>query len=195
MRQGAIWRQHAIVLGLAAVFLLANVAFLAADRAIEGARVAALERTKDDLAAQVEATEKQAQQAVLARGRLAEVHDALEVFYSKKVGPQDDRLPKIVEEIHKITRGVGLVPHSISYSYDQVSNLGLIRMTVSFSVTGDYATVRRLIRAFETDPNWLALTQLALSEEGSGSGQTVIRLTAASYFSSAAGLRRPARTS
>jgi Tfp pilus assembly protein PilO len=195
VRQGAVWREHAIFLGIAAVFLLANVVFLAADRAIEGARVRALESTKDELTGRVEATEKQARQSVLVRSRLTEVHDALETFYSKKVGPQDDRLPEIVAEIHRITRGVGLVPHQIGYGYAPVTKLGLIRMTVSFSVTGDYATVRRLIHAFETDRQWIALTQMALAEEGGGSGQTIIRLTAATYFSAPAQNGRPARAS
>jgi Tfp pilus assembly protein PilO len=178
-----IWRQRAGLLTFASLFLLANVGFLVGSRSIRAARKQALENRRASLTSQVAAREAEAKKLTEQRDRLAQVSEAIDDFYGRRVGSRRQTLAPLVQEVHTVMRKAGVAPNSISYSTSSLRNLPLTEMSISFSFRSDYARFKRLLAAFEVNPRWLVVRDVGLSRDSETVGEVQVRLALATYFS------------
>jgi hypothetical protein len=55
-------------------------------------------------------------------------------------------------------------------------------MAISFGVSGDYATLRKLLQGFENDSRWMVVRQISLGRAGETVASGNIRMNLATYF-------------
>jgi hypothetical protein len=177
------WRRRAGLLVVAALFLVANLAFLLGSRSIRAARRQALEDRRATLTSQVAAREAEAKKLIGARDRLAQVSSAIGEFYGRRVGTRRQTLAPVVEEVHAVMRKAGVAPSSISYSTAPLKSLALSQMLIGFSFQSDYARFKRLLAAFEANPRWIVVREVSLSRDSETVGEVQVRLVLGTYFS------------
>jgi hypothetical protein len=176
------WRERAWLAAPAALFLAANLGYFVAGRAIDASRNAALRRDRANAQARRDSAEADRARAHGEAAHVESVRGAVDAFYARRVGTVDDTMSSTVEEIHQVCRKVGVWPHAISYALASRRGAPLSQMTVSFTVDGDYATLRRLIAAFEQDSRWLVVRSVSLSRRAETLGDGAIALSVATYF-------------
>jgi hypothetical protein len=184
-RNENVWRRRALLLVVAALFLLANVGFLLGSRSIRAARKQALEERRSSLTREVGEREAEAKKLIEQRDRLAQVSSAIEEFYGRRVGSQRETLAPIVDEIHSVMKKFGVSPSTISYSTAPVMGLPLSQMSIGFSFQSDYARFKRLLNAFESNPRWIVVREVSLTRNSEKPGEVQVRLVLGTYFSSA----------
>jgi hypothetical protein len=178
----SVWRQRAGLLTVAGLLLLANLGFLIGSRSIRMARKQALEERRASLTAEVAAKEAEARKLMDQKDRLARVSSVIEDFYGRRVGSRRATLAPIVDEVHSVIRKIGVAPTSIGYSSSVVKGLPLSQMTINFSFKSDYARFKRLLYAFEMNPRWIVVREVALSRDAEGSGEVQVHLVLGTYF-------------
>ncbi len=182
-----IWRERIWVAGPAALFFLANFAFFLGSRAVDASREAALRRDLSAARQRFTAAEQSVRQAGTEQGHIEDVRKAAEEFYGKQIGTVDQTMARTVAEIHEVCRQANVRAHQIGYATQKMSKVPLVEMNVDFSVDGDYATLRRLLRGFEEDPRWLVVRQVQLARKGETVGEGNVHLQVATYFYLSAG--------
>lgn len=176
------WRERAWFVVPAVAFFILNAVFFVAGRTIDARRSDALDR---ELAAARErgASAREArEQAVRQSSRVEGIEQAIEEFYGKRLGTLDETMAAMVDEIHQVCRKSGVRPGQISYGVSGKSGVPMTAMTISFTVTGDYSTLRRLLQNFEDDPRWFVVRSIQVSRQPESVADTVISLMAATYF-------------
>src|SRR5262249_61576723 len=95
--------------------------------------------------------EKEAARLKEQRDRIAGVNRTIQEFYGRKVGRRRESLAPVVDEMHNVFRKTGLFPLQISYVTQPLESLALTEMLVSFGLTTDYPTFKRLLAAIGED--------------------------------------------
>jgi Tfp pilus assembly protein PilO len=179
----SIWRERVVLLVVAGIFLLGNLAFLLGSRSITNSRREALEVRRAALTRDVAAREAEAAKLVGQRERLAQVSSVIDEFYGRRVGSRRATLAPVVEEIHEVMRKAGVSPTSIAYTTAELKELPLSQMLVSFGFQSDYARFKKLVGAFEADRMWIVVREVSLSRNSETTGEVQVRLVLATYFS------------
>ena len=177
-----IWRERIWIVGPAAVFFLANLAFFLGSRAVDASREAGLRRDLSAARQRSAAADQSVRQAGTEQEHIDDVRKAAEEFYGKQIGTVDQTMARTVQEIHDVCRKSNVRAHQISYSVAKMSKVPLLEMSIDFTVDGDYATLRQLLRGFEEDPRWLVVREVQLSRKGETVGEGNVRLKVVTYF-------------
>lgn len=180
---GGIWTKRAGLLAPAGVFLAVNLAFFFYYGSTTRAREKSLEQRRAALEKEVGEQEAEAARLSKQRDRLARASSAIEEFYGRRVGGRRETLAPVIEEIHTVLNRYGVKPAQIGYQTKALPDLPLTEMLVNFTFRGDYATFKRLLRAFETNRRWIVVRDAALARLPEEPGSVDVRLTLATYFS------------
>lgn len=171
----------------AAAFVLINLAGLAAYYLVYSgrgqAKVARFDRlttTHQDLVAERQRLEG-------ARDQLEATKKAIDSFYEGRLGTQAERLTGVIAEIKQLASTAGLEPTTISYASTPIEEQGVVRRSLSFSVSGKYLDLRRLVNLLELSSSFVTLDRIGLSED-SGKGNLRIQLELSALFADPAGI-------
>ncbi|HEX7252189.1 MAG TPA: hypothetical protein VF376_04840 [Thermoanaerobaculia bacterium] len=177
-----VWARRGTLLAVSGLLLAGNLAFFLWYRSTMRQRQVALESRRAALAKDVEATEAEAAHLGRQRGHLLQVSEALDEFYGQRVGPQRETLAPRIDELHAILRRVGISPSDIRYLSTPVKDLPLSEMKISFSFHNDYDQFKKLLAAFESSKQWIAVRQVALSRDQEAAGSVQVRMELSTYF-------------
>lgn len=132
-----------------------------------GARMASLKEYRGDLQSFV--------------GKFENQKLAIESIYSQHFATEAERFTSLLREVRQLARQAGLAPDSFSYPKEELQNEGLVRRNITFSVSGNYEQVRRLINFLELSDQFITLEEIELSGD-SGNDRLEIRLSLSSLF-------------
>jgi hypothetical protein len=111
---------------------------------------------------------------------------ALADFYGKRLGTEKERFTRIVAEIRDLSRTAGLDPTTINYQMEPIEEQGVVQRSLTFTVSGRYLDLRRLINLLELSGSFITLDRVSLSE-GSQGAQLRIALQMSILFAEEAG--------
>jgi Tfp pilus assembly protein PilO len=177
-----LWKERAPAVAAALLFFLANFVYFLAGRAVDASRAESLSRQRQQARARGEAAEQTRQKAAADLAHVQNVRRAAEEFYGRRIGTIDDTVAEVVDEIHKVCRQANVNPHQIGYGVKDRAKMPLKEMTISFAVAGDYGTLRKLLRGFESDPRWVVVRGVQLARRAETTGQGDVHLDLATYF-------------
>jgi len=177
------WRRRLPLAAVAILFAAGNLVFFASYRANMHERRQALEARRDDLRRTVETREAEATRLSGQRQRLSGVSDAMEEFYGRRIGTQEDTLAAVVNGLHEALRENGIEANQISYTTSPVTGLPLTQMRINFPIKCDYSRFKKLLRTFETGKRWIAVHSVAIGREADQPGAVSVQMELVTYFS------------
>jgi hypothetical protein len=178
----SLWRERAWLIAPAILFFLGNLAYFLGGRAVDSSRTEALARARSDARSRLDVAEQAEKKALADAERVEGIRLAEEEFFGKRIGNLNDTIAATVSDIHRVCRIANASPHAIAYAVADRKNAPLTEMAISFGVTGDYATLRRLLQGFENDSRWMAVRQVQLARAGETDASGNIHLNIATYF-------------
>jgi Tfp pilus assembly protein PilO len=191
----AVWRRRLPLLLVAFLFAGGNLALFLTYRSSTHSRRVALENRRDELKRSVGEREEEAERLSTQKERLGGVSAAMEEFYGRRIGTQRATLAALVAEVHETLREAGVTTTQISYSTMPMEKLPLDQMKIMIPIKCDYARFKRLLRAFETGPRWIAVRTVSIQRDAEQPGSVNVQLELATYFSQdEAGGPAPLRT-
>lgn len=179
----AAWRRRLPLAAAALAFAVGNVVFYLSYRANTHERREALEARRDSLKRTVEAREAEAARLTGQRDRLSGVSDAMEEFYGRRIGSQQQTLAAVVAGLHEALKDAGIEASQIAYSAAPVQKLPLTQLRISFPIKCDYARFKKLLRTFETSKRWVAVQSVAIRRDGEQPGVVSVQMELVTYFS------------
>jgi Tfp pilus assembly protein PilO len=191
------WNRRLPLAAAALVFAAGNLVFFLGYRSSTHDRRAALEARRDELKRSVEAREAEATRLSGQRERLSGVSEAMEEFYGRRIGTQEETLAGLVADLHAALKESGIEANQISYTTTTVSKLPLTRMKIAFPVRCDYGRFKKLLKTFETGKRWIAIESVAIRRDTERPGSVNVQMELVTYFSDREGepstpLQRPA---
>ena len=166
----SMWREKRLLLAILGVLLLGNTIFFFTYRVQYERRLQDL----DDRRAQAEARLGQEHgQRLTAERRIASYKktsaDVADI-YNNQWATEAQRLTALITEVKRLAVASQLVPKSISYSRGAVTGDAQRKVrtaaevvTISFTVSGTYQQVRRLINLLELSQQFVIIDQIALT--------------------------------
>jgi len=163
-----IWREKRIPLAILGVLLLANAVFFFTYRVQYENRLSALESDKhaaeqrlEQLRARRAQTERQ-----IATYRKAQAEIA--TIYNERWSTLPERFTALVNEVKRLETASQLIGRSHGFAQSEkdtkeAAGLGTNVVTISFSVQGTYAQVRRLINLLELSDQFVIIDAIGLS--------------------------------
>ena len=151
-----------------------------------GGRAAGLRSQIEEFEAEKARLEALLAQVEGERAAVAAVNESFDLLYGQVFRGLDDRLTDILREIGLATRSAGLLPGSYKYGAEEDKKTGYVRFSIQFSVTGEYAQIRKLIAAVQSSPEFLVVEQIALSgDEAAATQELTVAVGVATYLSEA----------
>lgn len=178
----SLWRERAWLIAPALLFFLGNFAYFLGGRAVDSSRGEALSRERRNAQSRLDAALQAEKKAASDTERVESVRRAEEEFFGNRIGNLNDTIAATVADIHRICRSANVSPHQIAYGVSDQKNVPLTAMGISFGVSGNYATLRRLLQDFENDTRWIVVRQVQLAREGETAASGNIHLILATYF-------------
>jgi Tfp pilus assembly protein PilO len=171
------WRNWAAPLAMVVVAVLALVVY----QVRYAGRVEALDR--ELVAKRASLDQMVAQRGELERAvALTEANrQLLRELYAGRLGPERDRLTRLIAEVKQLAARAGMRPDAISYPVEEIKDYGLLKKSVVFSVGGTYEGLRQMINFLELSSTFLVLEQVSLGEPGMD-GSLGIRLQISTLF-------------
>ena len=182
MRSGGLWKRRAGLLAAVAALLLANLGFFLWYRSTSLARAASLEARRAALAADVDGRVAEAARLTAQKDRLSGVSEAIEEFYGRRVRARRQSLAPVVEEIHAVMKGAGVAPAQISYTTAPLTDPPVVEMRVAFAFKGDYARLKQLLAAFESNRRWIVVREIGLVRDPEVPGAVNVQVKLVTYF-------------
>ena len=188
----SIWRRHlrgwlppllVVLVGLAAL-LVYRLAFAGEARA--GGRQ--LERRE----AEVLRLTQERERTERLVDRLRANQESIERFRGERLATEAERLTRVIAEVKELAKRAGVEPSSIRYPQERLREVGLTRRSVSFSVDGDYAGLRRFINFLELSDMFLTLEEVSLAGRSGESNALRISLRVSTLFLAGSPEPRPA---
>jgi Tfp pilus assembly protein PilO len=176
------WNRRLPLALAALLFAAANLVFFVTYRSNTNERRAALESRRDELARTVTSREAEALRLSSQKERLSGVSEAMEEFYGRRVGTQEETLAALVADLHTVLKEAGIETNSITYATAPVQKLPLKRMRVSFGVKSDYSRFKKLLRSFEQSRRWIAVESVAIRRDTDQPGSVYVQMELATYF-------------
>ena len=185
------FRDRRVVFLVLLVVLAGNVAVLLSYRTFYDERLQALVSEQADLEKRRDEAQRRAKEAEASERRLFETQEALTAFFSETLGKREERIAPLIEEIYATTRAAGLRPDAISYS--STDEPGTDSLTMTFSVAGPYADVKKLLAGLERSKRFLVVEQVSLAGGSTDDPNLVnVSIAVTNYFRP--GSLRPIRT-
>ena len=174
-----IWREKRIPLAFLGVLLLANAVFFFTYRVQYENRLSALESDKhaaeqrlEQLRARRAQTERQ-----IATYRKAQAEIA--TIYNQRWSTLPERFTALVNEVKRLETASQLIGRSHGFAQSEkdtkeAAGLGTNVVTISFSVQGTYAQVRRLINLLELSDQFVIIDSISLgANNGTAADRTL----------------------
>ena len=177
------WRRRLPLAAASLLFAAGNLVFYLSFRANTHERREALEARRDDLKRTVEAREADAARLAGQRDRLSGVSEAMEEFYGRRIGTQQQTLAAVVADLHAALRDTGIEANQISYSTSELKQLPLSQMKITFPIKCDYAKFKKLLRTFETAKRWVSVQSVAIRRDPEQPGVVSVQMELVTYFS------------
>ena len=185
-----LWRDRWRTWGPALVFFLLNLGALAVYQFVYAGRV-------DQLAGRVERLRGNlhglaTQRATLeAKAALVDGNRArIAALYRDRFSTERERLTKTLAEFKELARRAGLRPESITYPEQDLTQFGLVKKSIIFGVSGDYASLRQLIHLLDLSPTFFTLEEVRLNGAHGGQGLDIaLRMSTLFVNENAAGQR------
>jgi hypothetical protein len=117
--------------------------------------------------------EKARADAARDRTDVVAVEAELESTYREVFGTLDGRLVPILRDIGASARSAGMLPASITYSFDKDRHGGTTEFTVSFAVEGTYQQVRTLLGTLQTSSEFLTVKSLSFRGEAEATSNVI----------------------
>jgi Tfp pilus assembly protein PilO len=174
-------RRLPLALG-ALAFAAANLVVFLTYRSSTTERRAALEARREELARTVAAREAEAGKLARQNERLSGVSEAIEEFYGRRIGTQEETLAGLVADLHAALKEAGIEASQISYATSPVPKLPLTRMRVTFPVKSDYGRFKRLLKIFETSKRWIAVESISIRRDTEQPGSVYVQMGLSTYF-------------
>jgi len=185
------FRDRRVLFVILLVVLAGNAAVLLSYRTFYDDRLRALVSEQAGLEKRRDEARRRTESAEVSERRLFETQEALTAFFSETLGRREERIAPLIEEVYATTRAVGLRPDAISYT--STDEPGTDSLTMSFSVGGPYADVKRLLAGLERSKRFLVVEQVALAGGSPDEPDAVrVSITVTNYFRP--GSLRPIRT-
>lgn len=165
-RARSVWRARALLFILLGLLVVVNVAFLASYRLFYDARLEGLRETTRDLEGKRDAARDAAEKVRASGERLASLQNGLEEFYRESLGTRKERLASVIEDVYTITGKAGMRPDDIAFAESEIP--GAERFQLTFAVSGRYPEIKKLLAAFESNPQFLILETVGLASDGTG---------------------------
>lgn len=144
-------------------------------------RRASLESISARAGARLERLEQQGQEMEQFLTQVEQQKQAIAAIYSDHFATEAERFTSLLREVRFLARQAGLQPESFSYPKEEIDDEGLVRRSITFSVSGNYEQVRRLINFFELSDQFITLEVIELSGEAS-TDRLGIRLSFSTLF-------------
>lgn len=166
-----IWREKRIVLIVLGVLLAANLFFFLTYRVQYQSRL-------DDIDTRVESLQQQLEQARLARIRTEkqrqsyqQVERDIDRVFNELWSTQPKRFTIFLGEVKRLAAASNLAPQSYSFSRAtseankgrQRLEIGAVDVETTFSVTGTYQQIRRLINLLELSQQFVIINGITLN--------------------------------
>jgi Tfp pilus assembly protein PilO len=132
--------------------------------------------------ARLERLQEQSREMELFLSQVDQQKQAIAAIYTDHFATEAERFTALLREVRGLARQAGLQPDSFNYPKLMIDGEGLIRRSVSFSVTGTYEQVRRLINFFELSDQFITLEDIELSGGDAGTDRLGIRLSFSTLF-------------
>ncbi len=169
-----IWLLPMVVLGVALLLLLVYQTSFASRRA-------SLESIASRATTRLESMQKDRQDMELFLVQVEHQRKSIEAIYADHFATEAERFTRLLREVRNLARQAGLQPNAFSYPKQVLTGEGLVRRSITFSVTGNYEQVRRLINFFELTEQFVTLEDIQLSGDG-GADRLAIRLSFSTLF-------------
>lgn len=176
------WNRRMALALASLAFAAVNLVVFLTYRSSTNERAAALESRRDELARVVASREAEAEKLAGQKNRLSGVSEAMEEFYGRRIGTQDETLAALVSDLHGFLKDAGVEANQISYSTSPVPKLPLTRMRVAFSVKSDYGRFKKLLRIFEQSRRWIAVDGVTIRRDPEQPGFVYVQMDLATYF-------------
>ncbi len=144
-------------------------------------RRASLENLSAGASLRLEKMKKERQAMELFLGQVDQQKAAIAAIYNDHFATEAERFTALLREVRNLARQAGLLPESFSYPKQVIDDEGLVRRSITFSVTGSYEQVRRLVNFFELSDQFITLEQIQLSGDA-GNDRLAIRLQFSTLF-------------
>ncbi len=171
------WRNWAAPLALAVVGGLALVVY----QVRYAGRVEALDRELAAAQASLDMLAAERGELEQAVTRAEANRELLRDLYAGRLGPERDRLTRMIAEVKQLASRAGMSPDAISYPLEEIKDYGLLKKSVVFSVGGTYEGLRQMINFLELSSSFLVLEGVSLGEPGMD-GSLGIRLQISTLF-------------
>ena len=163
-----IWREKRIPLAILGVFLLANAVFFFTYRVQYENRLSALDADKhaaEQRLEQLRARRTQTEQQIAAY-RKAQAD--LAAIYNDRWATVPERFTALINEVKRLETASQLIGRSHGFAQSEkdakeAAGLGTNVVSISFSVQGTYAQVRRLINLLELSDQFVIIDAIGLS--------------------------------
>ena len=151
-----------------------------------GGRAAGVRGQIEELETEIARLEGLVAQVEGERAAVAQVNQSFDLLYGQVFRSLDERLTNILREIGLATRSAGLLPGAYKYQAEQEQKTGYVRFSINFSVTGEYAQIRKLIAAIQSSPEFLVVESIAFSgDEEAATQELSIAVQVSTYLSEA----------
>lgn len=169
-----IWLAPLIVLG-------ANLLFWGVYETSFASRRASLESISTRAAMRLERLGEQSREMELFLSQVEQQKQAIAAIYTDHFATEAERFTSLLREVRQLARQAGLQPASFSYPKEEIDDEGLVRRSITFSVTGNYEQVRQLINFFELSDQFITLEEIGLTGD-KGTDRLDIRLSFSTLF-------------
>lgn len=169
-----IWLLPVVVLGV-------NLLLLVVYETSFASRRTSLESISTRAGARLEAMQKDRRDMELFLVQVEQQKEAIASIYADHFATEAERFTRLLREVRNLARQAGLLPEAFSYPKEVIEGEGLVRRSITFSVTGSYEQVRRLINFFEISEQFITLEDIQLSGD-IGTDRLDIRLSFSTLF-------------
>jgi type IV pilus assembly protein PilO len=175
----ALWRQNRKGPLVVAALLLLNLLGLVIVSRVVAPRV---EKARSALALeQGRLRQEKAGEAPLESGAsYRQGRSELEQFRQSLL-PREE-LTVFLGEVYSLARDNGLAIDRITYDPEALTEQGLLRYTLRFSVSGGYAQIKKFIFSFEHSDRIMILDKMSLSGEQAEQDRVALQLELTTYF-------------
>lgn len=180
MREGRlveVLRHHRILLGICVGVLVLNLLFHVFVVKGQGEKIEALRGLYLETRQRILIPEKKDQRTLVYNREKA----ALIAFREKL--PPVSGLAGQVEELFGYFRDAGLSTTMLSFSSEPVEGGAFLRYAASFTVTGSYVDIKRMLVRLRSSPNLFCIEKLTINRKQGENGVVDMGLTLATYFS------------
>lgn len=123
---------------------------------------------------------KDVRRAQAIRDHLPEVRRQYEEFFTKELRPAATGYSEIVADLNGIAREAGLRTGGLTFAQHEVSNRGVMEISISGTVEGAYPNLVSFINGLERSSSFYALESLELASSSGSALRMNVRLR--TYF-------------